>query len=51
MRAIHNTPLPPEEWEFPIPDDCTCEGWHKELCAPCKRVEAELEEQQRLYPE
>lgn len=24
--------------EFPIPDDCTCEGW---LCPACKRVIAE----------
>jgi hypothetical protein len=43
MRAIHNTPLPPDEREFPIPDDCACEGGA--LCDPCKQVEAELEEQ------
>jgi hypothetical protein len=28
----------PNYFEFPIPDDCTCEGW---LCPACKRVIAE----------
>jgi hypothetical protein len=43
MRAIHNTPLPTDQWEFPIPDDCQCDG--KEQCEPCNKVEAELEKQ------
>lgn len=41
MRATHNTPIPPEEPEFPIPDDCACEdgvNW----CTACQRVLAEL---------
>lgn len=45
MRAIHNTPIPNEP-EFPIPDDCVCDG--DELCEACLRVIAEdLEEQER----
>lgn len=45
MRAVHNTPIP-DEAEFPIPDDCTCDGG--ELCEACLAVVAEdLEEQER----
>lgn len=38
MRAIHNTPIPDEQ-EFPIPDDCVCDG--DELCEACQRVIAD----------
>lgn len=37
MRAIHNTPIPDDSGEFPIPDDCTCDG-SQTLCAPCQKV-------------
>ena len=38
MRAVHNTPIP-SELEFPIPDDCVCDG--DELCEACQRVIAD----------
>ena len=46
MRAVHNTPIPDEK-DFPVPDDCRCDGG--ELCEPCQQViqadeEARLEE-------
>ncbi len=45
MRAVHNTPIP-HEAEFPIPDDCVCDGG--ELCQPCQAVvDEDLAEQQR----
>jgi hypothetical protein len=46
VRSTHNTPTP-EEQDFPIPDDCTCED--EELCSACtaviaKDLEAQAEE-------
>lgn len=35
MRAVHNVPIP-DDHEFPVPDDCACDG--EELCAACQRV-------------
>ena len=40
MRAIHNTPIPDDSGEFPIPDDCSCDGGAI-LCAPCRKVIAD----------
>ena len=52
MRATHNTPIPTEV-EFPIPDDCVCDG--DELCEACQRVIAEdlleQEEERRAIEE
>ena len=43
MRAVHNTPIP-QEAEFPIPDNCVCDGG--ELCQPCQAVvDADLAQQ------
>lgn len=42
MRPVHNTPIPADEWEFPIPDNCTCDGG--DLCPACLEVEKILEE-------
>jgi hypothetical protein len=39
MRAIHNTPIPDDSGEFPIPADCVCDG--DELCEACQRVIAD----------
>ena len=38
MRAIHNTPIPDDSGEFPIPPDCVCEDISRELCDACVRV-------------
>lgn len=38
MRAVHNTPIP-DESDFPIPDDCSCDG-SPDLCEACERVVA-----------
>jgi hypothetical protein len=47
MRAVHNTPIPDDSTEFPIPDDCTCDGTPT-LCDACEWVVSEdLEEQKR----
>lgn len=47
MRAIHNTPIPDDSGEFPIPDDCSCDGGAI-LCAPCRKVIADdIAEQDR----
>jgi len=46
MRAIHNTPIPNDSGEFPIPPDCVCET--DQPCGACLRVIAEdLQEQER----
>jgi hypothetical protein len=48
MRAIHNTPIPDDSGEFPIPPNCTCEGVSQQLCGACARVVMEdLAEQYR----
>ena len=46
MRAIHNTPIPDDSGEFPIPEGCSCDGLT--LCEPCQEViTADLAEQER----
>jgi hypothetical protein len=51
MRAIHNTPIPDDSGEFPIPDDCECDG-SLELCPPCQEViRADQLEQERELQE
>ena len=46
MRAIHNTPIPDDSGEFPIPEGCSCDGLT--LCEPCQEVStADLAEQER----
>jgi hypothetical protein len=48
MRAVHNTPIPADVWEFPIPDNCTCE---EEMCNACMEVEKQLEKELLMTPE
>ena len=48
MRAIHNTPIPDDSGDFPIPDDCACTDASREPCDACAKVIADdLAEQER----
>lgn len=49
MRPVHNTPIP-DDFEFPIPDDCSCDCTTK-VWTPCPACQAVIDEDAKAQAE